>query len=161
MKVVGIDPGLERTGFAIIEEMPRGGRRLLDCGVIKTPSHFAFPLRLHMIAEDLASVLRREHPTVAGVEELFFSKNVKTAMKVSQARGVIMEVLTEHGIPIMEFNPGTIKQSVTGDARADKLHIRKMIHYELGIRLKSDDALDAIACALCLMSSYRNAILKC
>lgn len=157
MRVIGIDPGIERTGFAILE-MHGAKVHLLDFGRIFTEKRHPFSHRLNLLATDLKSLLKKWKPTAAGVEQLFFSRNVKTAMKVSHARGVILEVLEEHGIPMEEFNPAHIKLSVTGDAKADKKQVRKMIQYLLGISIKSDDTADAIACGLCLL--HTNPLLK-
>jgi crossover junction endodeoxyribonuclease RuvC len=155
MKVVGIDPGIERTGFAVIEIL--GNKtKLLDCGCIFTDKKLPFQKRLNDLANDLKTIFKQWKPTCAGLEQIFFSKNVKTAMKVSHARGVIMEVLEEHGITTHEFNPGHIKMAVTGDSRADKLQIKKMLQYTLGISLKSDDTADAIACGICLALNLKS-----
>lgn len=150
MRVMGIDPGIERTGFAVLE-MEKGSVRVLDFGRIFTDKKHPFSHRLNLLATDLKNLIRQWKPQAAAIEQIFFSKNVKTAMRVSHARGVILETLEEHGIPIQEFNPAHIKLSVTGDAKADKLQMKKMVHYLLGIALKSDDATDAVACALCLL----------
>ena len=85
-----------------------------------------------------------------------FSKNVKTAIKVSHARGVILETLEEHGIAIYEFNPAHVKMTVTGDGRADKFQVKKMVKCLLGIDLKRDDTADAIACGLATIATYNS-----
>lgn len=152
MRVIGIDPGIERTGFAVMEM--RGGKfTLLDCGCIFTDKKFPFAQRLNNIANDLELILRKWKPSAASMEEVFFSKNVKTAIKVSHSRGVILEMLEDHGIPIREFNPSHIKLAVTGHGKAEKSQIKKMLQYLLGINLKSDDASDAIACSICLLTT--------
>jgi crossover junction endodeoxyribonuclease RuvC len=150
MRVMGIDPGIERTGFAVLE-MEKGAVRVLDFGRIFTDKRHPFSHRLNLLATDLKNLIRQWKPQAAAIEQIFFSKNVKTAMRVSHARGVILEMFEEHGIPVQELNPAHIKLSVTGDARADKFQIKKMIQYTVGISLKSDDSADAIACALCLL----------
>lgn len=152
MRIIGIDPGIERTGFAVLE-MSGKNMLLLDCGCIKTSSKLPFPTRLNILANDLKSVLKEWKPAAAGLEHIYFSKNVKTAMKVSHARGVIAEVLEEYGIHITEFNPAHIKLAVAGDAKADKLQIRKMLQCTLGIDIEQDDTADAIACAICLLTT--------
>jgi len=149
MRVIGIDPGIERTGFAVLE-MNRGKATLLDVGCIKTDKKFSFPQRLTQLVADLKSILRQWNPVAASIEHIFFSKNVKTAIKVSHARGVILETLEDHGIAITELYPAQVKMAMTGDCRADKLQIKKMVQYTLGLKLKNDDAADAIACAMCL-----------
>ncbi len=155
MRVIGIDPGIERTGFAVLEQDKNGAPQLLDYGCIYTSKEDEFPARLASLAADIRSLLRQWKPTAAGIEQLFFSTNVKTAMRVSQARGVVVELLEEHGVPIMEINPSHIKMAVTGSGRADKVQVRKMLHYLLGVSPKNDDSADAIACGICLLSSLK------
>lgn len=152
MRAIGIDPGIERTGFAIIEHK-NGKFTVLDSGCIMTDKRLPFSNRLSSLSHDLKSILLQWKPSGAGVEQIFFSKNVKTAMKVSHARGVILETLEEHGIAIAEFNPSHIKLALTGDAKADKLQMRKMLQFTLGAAPASDDAADAIACAICLLTT--------
>lgn len=151
MRVIGIDPGIERTGFAILE-VSKKGTEILDCGRIRTDKKNPLSQRLQTLASDFRSILREWKPAAAAIEQIFFSKNVKTAMTVSHARGVILEILEEHGVPVQEFNPGQVKIAVTGDGRADKLQMRKMIGYLLKRDLKHDDTVDAIACGLCFSS---------
>lgn len=154
MRIIGIDPGIERTGFAVLEMNRLDGKIVLkDYGCIVTERRSPFSHRLACLASDLKIILRRWKPDAAGVEQVFFSKNVKTAMKVSHARGVILEVLEERGVPVQEFNPNHIKSSVTGDSKADKLQVKKMLQYTLGISIKNDDAADAIACGICLLTT--------
>lgn len=151
MRVIGIDPGIERTGFAVLE-VADGKTHLKDFGRILTDKTHPFSYRLNTLASDLKKLLKKWKPAAAGLEEVFFSKNVKTAIKVSHARGVILETLEEHGIAVYEFNPAHVKMSVTGDGRADKLQVKKMVKYLLGVDLKNDDTADAIACALAVLA---------
>ena len=154
MRVIGIDPGIEKTGFAVFEST--GGKtQLLDCGLIFTDKKYTFSNRLNTLANDLKKLLKKWRPDAAGVEEIFFSKNVKTAIKVAHSRVVILKHLEEHEVEIMELNPAHVKMSVTGDGRADKLQVKKMVKYLLGLNLKNDDTADAIACGLCLLAAKR------
>lgn len=154
MRVIGIDPGIERTGFAILEKNTKSREvSLLDYGCIMTDRALPFGNRLTCLADDLRLILRQWKPVAAGLEQIFFSKNVKTAMKVAHARGVIMETLEEHGVHIEEFNPAHVKMAVSGDSKADKLQIKKMLKCLLNLELKSDDAADAIACGICLITN--------
>lgn len=155
MRILGLDPGIEKTGFAILE-MGKNTFNVLDFGCIETSKKEPFSHRLTDIAGDLKKIIRQWKPSAAGLEQIFFSKNVKSAMRVSHARGVIMEVLEEEGVPVFEFNPGEIKLAVTGDGRADKAQIKKMIHYTLGIAVKNDDTADAIACGICLLTTHKS-----
>lgn len=152
MRIIGIDPGFEKTGFAVMETENRK-IKLLDFGMIFTSKECPFPQRLHQIATDLKKILKQWKPQAAAIEHVFFSKNVKTAIKVANSRGVVLEILEEHGIPIHEFTPSQIKSTVTGDGKADKLQIKKMLQYLLSIDLKNDDTADAIAAGLCLLTT--------
>lgn len=155
MRIIGLDPGIEKTGFAILE-IVEGKLSLLDCGCITTHNKENFSHRLNTLATDLKKIIRQWKPTSAGLEQVFFSKNVKTALKVSHARGVIMELLEKHGIPIFEFNPSHIKIAVTGYGKADKVQIQKMLHSMLGVSITNDDTADAIACGITLLMTTKN-----
>lgn len=162
MRIIGIDPGIERTGFAVLEMGKRGGKiKVLDVGCIMTNKKNPFSYRLNLLATDLKTILRQWKPDGAGIEQVFFSKNVKTAITVSHARGVILEVLEEHGIPIEEFNPMHVKMAVTGDSKADKLQMKKMVQYLTGVSVKNDDMADAIACGIALLTTDYAQIKPC
>lgn len=154
MRIIGIDPGIEKTGFAILESN-KNRRTLLDCGCIRTSKKESLSSRLVQLKKDLHEVLAQWKPTHGSVEMIFFSKNVKTAITVAHARGVILEVLAEYGVELTEFAPNQIKAAITGDATADKKQVQKMVHYELGITLRNDDTVDAIAGGLCLLAHMR------
>lgn len=158
MRILGLDPGIERTGFAILELESTGKIHARDFGQIFTDKKFTLGQRLNQLSQDLVSIIKQWHPQAAGIEQVFFSNNAKTAMKVSHARGVIIETLQENGVAIFEFNPAHIKMSVAGHGRADKHEIKKMIQYTMGITLKNDDTADAIACGICLITAHRNEI---
>lgn len=154
MRILGIDPGIEKTGFAVLE-MEAERPVLLDYGCIRTDKKNPFAHRLATLAGDLKQILRQWKPSAASLEQVFFSKNVKTALQVSHARGVILEVLEEHGLPVFELNPSHIKITMTGNGRADKFQMRKMLEYTLGIRIKNDDTADAIACGICFLTTHQ------
>lgn len=149
MIILGIDPGIERCGFAVIQS-EKNKLTLLDCGCIKTPKELGLSERLAMLFNDLSEVIEKWHPSTAAIEELFFSKNVKTALTVAHARGVLLLALEKYKIAHRTFNPLIIKQAICGVSTADKKQVQKMVHYELGIHLKNDDAVDAIAIAICM-----------
>ena len=161
MRIIGIDPGTAVTGFGVIE-VTREHMRLLDYGCIETAAGLPACERLSRIGEDLEHLIKKWQPTEAAVEELFFAKNVKTAMSVAQARGVILEKLNRGGIAISEYKPKEIKEVVCGDGGADKKALQKMVQILLKLDKppKKDDAADAIAAALCHASKIplRNAI---
>jgi len=148
--IIGIDPGLATVGFGIIKT--DGGKvEYLDCGVIKTKAGLELPERLHIIKKDLLILLETFKPTVAGVEELYFAKNVTNAIKVAHARGVILESLYEKRIPLINFTPLQVKNNIAGDGRAKKWQIQEMVKRILHLKRhpKPDDAADALAIALC------------
>ena len=149
MKILGIDPGTGIVGFGVIESQ-KGKYKLLDGGVIRTPAHQADELRLHTIYTSLIEIIELHSPDVMAVEKLFFARNVTTAMSVSQARGVILLSGTISGIPIAEYTPLQIKQSLTGYGRAEKSQIQEMVKILLKLKEvpKPDDCADAIATAL-------------
>jgi crossover junction endodeoxyribonuclease RuvC len=135
---------------------------MLDFGCIKTSSKLDIPERLDLIHQDLISLLKQYHPDVAGVEKLFFEANVKTAINVAQARGVIIQTIYTEQVPILEPTPLEVKMNVTGDGRADKLQIQSMVQRILNLDSlpKPDDAADALAIALCASSMYKIKILN-
>ena len=150
MLVIGLDPGLATTGYALVRGQ---GERLetVDYGVIRTPPRVPLPDRLLMLHDQLDELLQRYGPTVAGVEELFFSANAQTAMMVGQARGVLLLTLAQAGIDIAEYKPMQVKQAVTGYGGADKLQVQEMVRMLLGLDElpRPDDAADALAICIC------------
>lgn len=151
MRIIGIDPGTAIVGFSILE-MERGKLNLLNYGCIRTSSKLNASERLQEIAEDLNAIIKKWQPKRAAVEKLFFQKNVKTAMSVSQARGVILQKLMENGISASEYTPLEIKSAVCGYGKADKKMVQQMVKIILNLNHtpKPDDAADAIAAAICL-----------
>lgn len=150
MIILGIDPGTAITGFSFIERTQRGVK-LLDYGCIRTKSTQPHHERLNEIAEDLNQLIKKYNPQICAIEKLFFSKNVKTAMSVSEVRGVLIQHASKAGLDIHEYTPNEVKSTVTGDGKADKLQIQKMVKTILNLKEipKPDDAADAIAIALC------------
>ena len=149
--ILGIDPGTATTGFGVIE-VKDGELKFIDCGCICTESKLEMPFRLHCIAKDLKKIIRDYKPDLAAVEDLFFFKNAKTALKVGQARGVVLQTLATAKIPISEFTPLQVKQALTGYGRADKRQIQEMVKTILNLAdiPKPDDAADALAVAITL-----------
>ncbi|MCF7844542.1 MAG: crossover junction endodeoxyribonuclease RuvC [Kiritimatiellales bacterium] len=150
MKIIGIDPGLATTGIAIIESGKGNKISKADWMTIATPANTPLSDRLLEIQEDLSSFLDINKPELAVVEKLFFSTNVKTAIDVAHARGVILVTLQSRGIPIVEPTPLQLKSCITGDGKADKLQVQQMVMRELHLDEipKPDDAADALALAL-------------
>lgn len=150
MKCLGIDPGFDRMGYGLIE-VERGSVQLVEYGVIRTSSELSLPLRLKQIGTDLLTVLLRHRDIeLVGVEELFFAKNRKTAMQVSEARGVILFTLAQQGLRIEEVKPVQVKMAVTGSGIASKYEVGRMVQLTCGLVSppEPDDAADAIAIAI-------------
>lgn len=156
MRILGIDPGLATTGFAILDVEKRT-KKILNLGVIRTAAGTSLPERLGEIYKDLESLLAEYKPEICAIEQIFFSKNITTGIQVSHARGVILLALGKMKIPIHEFSPSQMKSLLTGDGSANKASIQKMVRMELGLKEipKPDDAADALSLALCLASTLR------
>ena len=160
MLVLGIDPGTAITGYGLVHEQD-DGLSLVECGVVTTPSSQPLPERLQTIYRGLSDVVRRFQPEEAAVEELFFSRNVRTALSVGQARGVALLALVDAGLPIYEYKPLEIKQAVAGYGGADKQQVQEMVRMLLNLERvpQPDDAADAVAVAVCHIHSARMAAL--
>ena len=148
MRIIGIDPGLARVGYGIIDEI-KGKKIMIDCGIIETKSTQKEEKRLVEISSDLGSIINKWNPNFAAVEKFFFYRS-STTISVVQARGVIMMTLGKYNLPIQEFPPMQIKLAVTGYGHADKDEVLKSVMNELSITKppKPDDAADALAIAL-------------
>ena len=148
MRIIGIDPGLARVGYGIIDQK-KGKNIMLDCGIIETQSTQKEEQRLLEIANDLSSIISKWDPKYAAVEKFFFYRS-STTISVVQARGVIMMTLGKHNLSIQEFPPMQIKLAVTGYGHSDKDEVLKSVMEELNISSppKPDDAADALAIAL-------------
>ncbi len=149
MRVLGIDPGTATTGYGLVDY--DGDLRLVDCGAIVTPAGVALPQRLLAIHRDLSALIARLQPDAVAVEELFFSKNVRTAMSVGHARGVILLAAAQAGLPVDHYKPSEVKQAVAGYGSATKQQIQEMVRLLLGLDaiLTPDDVADAVAIAIC------------
>lgn len=149
MRVIGIDPGLALMGFGVVES--DGYRfKVLDYGVLETPAHTKDGDRLLCLFRGLNELFEKYQPDAVSVEELFFNKNVKTAIAVGQARGVALLAVTNFGIPLFEYTPLQAKQAVVGYGRAEKQQIQHMVKTILNLKEipKPDDAADALAIAI-------------
>lgn len=160
MLILGIDPGTAITGYGLVKE-EAGVLGLVDCGVITTPSGQPLAERLQTIYQGLAEVIDRHQPTAAAVEELFFSRNVRTALSVGHARGVTLLALVDAGLPIYEYKPLEVKQAIAGYGGADKRQVQEMVRMLLELESvpQPDDAADAVAVAVCHIHSARMAAL--
>ena len=160
MLVLGIDPGTAITGYGLVRE-DDDGLALVDCGVITTPAGQPLAARLQAIYQGLVDVVRRHGPDATAVEELFFSRNVRTALSVGQARGVVLLALADCELPIYEYKPLEVKQAVAGYGGADKQQVQEMVRMLLHLDYvpQPDDAADAVAVAVCHIHSARMAAL--
>lgn len=150
MRIIGIDPGMAIVGYSILD-VENDEITLVTSGSIQTSSKDPEPKRLLEIYNDLKTILKKYNPQIASIEKLFFFKNQKTVMPVSQARGVLVMALEEAGIEINEYTPIEIKQSLTGYGRAGKDEVAKMVKLCLNNCKvpKLDDTVDSIAIAIC------------
>jgi crossover junction endodeoxyribonuclease RuvC len=153
MRILGIDCGTQHTGYGLIDSDGRA-HRMIAAGSIDTSSKAPFETRLLQIATGLRRLIAAHRPESAAVEEVFYAQNVKTALKLSHARGVVLLTIAEAGIALGEYSPLLIKTSVVGYGRAEKQQVKRMVHSLLGIDpaadgIESEDACDAIAVAIC------------
>ena len=159
MKIFGIDPGSERTGYGCIETA--GNRhRLVICGSLTGPARATFPDKLMAIHAGLAALLARHQPDCVAVENIFYARNVRSALKLGHARGVALLAASEAGLPVVEYAPAEIKRAVVGYGRAEKNQMQQMVRLLLGLAAppSSHDAADALAVAICHVHSTTGAI---
>ena len=156
MKILGIDPGLTRTGFGIID-VDGESLRLIDYGIIKPKSSDKLERRLLTIFNDMSSIIKKYSPTVISIEDVFYGKNVKSALLLGQARGAAMLSAASSKITIFEYSAKKIKQSVTGNGNANKDQVKFMVASILNIKNLDIplDASDALAIALCHHQQFR------
>jgi crossover junction endodeoxyribonuclease RuvC len=150
VKVFGIDPGSSRTGYGCVQS--DGSRhRLIVCGAITNPASRSFPEKLKIIHVELGMLIARHRPDVVAIENLFHAVNARSALKLGHARGVAMLAAVEAGVPIVEYTPAEVKQSVVGYGRAEKGQVQSMVQLLLGLTEPPTpfDASDALAIAVC------------
>jgi crossover junction endodeoxyribonuclease RuvC len=149
MRIIGIDPGTGILGFGVVDVI-KGKFQMVDAGVIATPAHTPLDVRLEDIYDSLTDIIAETKPDIMSIEKLFFAKNVTTAMSVSHARGVAMLAGSKAKLPIAEYTPMQIKQTVTGYGGADKKQVQEMVRIQLGLKVapQPDDCADALAAAI-------------
>lgn len=156
--VLGIDPGTATLGWGLVREQGND-LSLVGCGVIRTPAKTPLAERLLAIYTGLNELLRRHEPMGLAVEKLFFTKNVTTGIAVAHARGVVLLAAAQAGLPVAEFTPMEVKQTLTGYGGADKQQMQTMVRLLLGLPEvpRPDDAADAVAVAICYhrLARYR------
>jgi crossover junction endodeoxyribonuclease RuvC len=150
VRIFGIDPGSDRTGYGCVES--DGSRHtIVVCGAISTPALASFPDKLHQIHSRLTILLRDSQPDAVAIENLFHAVNVRSALKLGHARGVAMLAAVEAGVPVFEYTPAEIKRAVVGYGRAEKPQVQHMVKLLLGLAAvpSPHDAADALAVAIC------------
>jgi crossover junction endodeoxyribonuclease RuvC len=161
MIILGIDPGIADTGWGVVEDKA-GKLKCLGYGSVKTKAGVTTGERLVLIAAALKKIIKKFGPDLVAIEELFFAKNVKTAMVVGQARGVAVLTIRQAGVDMVEFKPSQVKQAVSAYGAADKRQVQKMVQLILGLKEipRPDDAADALAAAICGLNSLKITGLK-
>jgi crossover junction endodeoxyribonuclease RuvC len=154
VRIFGIDPGSDKTGYGCVET--DGSRhRLVLCGAISTPAPASFPEKLLTIHTRLAALLAESRPDCVAIENLFHAANVRSALKLGHARGVAMLAAVEAHLPVIEYTPAEIKRAVVGYGRAEKHQVQQMVKLILGLTAlpSPHDAADALAVAICHVHS--------
>lgn len=150
MRILGVDPGSYRTGYGCIDTS--GSRhRLIACGALTAPARITFPEKLVAIHDGLAALLRRHRPETVAIEDLFYARNARSALKLGHVRGVVMLAASKAGVPVSEYSPTEVKRAVVGYGRAEKQQVRQMIMLLLGLDQAPSplDVSDALAVAVC------------
>jgi len=155
--VLGVDPGTATTGYALVAEDQAGQLQLVRYGVFRTPADMPMPERLQSIHRQMMDLIRQTAPDAVAVEELFFKRNVTTALTVGQARGVVLLAAAQAGLTVHEYKPAEVKQALVGYGSASKQQVQEMLRImlELSAIPSPDDAADAIAVAICHLHSRR------
>lgn len=150
-RVLGIDPGLTRCGYAVVDGGPGASVSAVSLGVLRTPSDAELPERLAAVWTDVQDLLEEFRPRTVAVEQVFFQVNVRTAMSVGQASGIVLALAHRFGCEVVQYPPNQVKEAVTGSGRADKAQVQRMVQMRLGLSVAPDpvDAADAAAVALC------------
>jgi len=162
VRVIGIDPGTAITGWGVVEGGDGNDLQMVAAGVVRTAAGTPLPQRLQIIYNDLTALIKEWQPETSAIEELFFSKNAKTALTVGHGRGVAMLALANANLSITEYKPLEVKQAVTGYGGADKKQIQQMVKLLLSLEdiPRPDDAADALAIAICHVHSARLRLLE-
>jgi crossover junction endodeoxyribonuclease RuvC len=157
MLAIGIDPGTATTGYGLVRQTEAGDLVAEDWGVILTPAKMPMGERLGQLHTNLTEILKKHQPQTAAVESLFFQRNVRTAMSVGQARGVVLLTLQQAGLEVVDYTPNQVKQAVSGYGAADKHQMQAMVYALLALQElpKPDDAADALAIAICHLNTQR------
>lgn len=162
MRIIGIDPGTGILGFGVIDFKPHKSPKVIDVGVVATPVHTHLKARLLDIYDSLNEIIEQTRPEVMSIEKLFFTNNRTTAISVAEARGVVILVAAQHNLPVYEYTPMQIKQTITGYGHADKKQVQEMVRLTLNMKsiIKPDDAADALAAAVTCHYMSRDGLQK-
>jgi crossover junction endodeoxyribonuclease RuvC len=157
MLVLGVDPGTATTGYGVVRELPNGDLEAVDYGIITTPARTPMPDRLQQLYEQIVALIARHQPDAAAVEALYFGKNVTTAITVAQGRGVILLALAQAGLPVREYKPAEVKQTIAGYGNAAKEQVQEMIRQllQLDELPRPDDAADGLGLAITHLNASR------
>ena len=157
MLVLGIDPGTALTGYGVVRGEPFGALALVECGVIRTSARDTLPVRLREIYNDVRALIERLHPDALAVEDVFYSRNVRTTVVLGHARGVVLLAGEQAKLPVYEYPPAEIKKAVVGTGAATKEQVQFMVTRLLRLRTvpQPSDAADAAAVALAHIMSAR------
>jgi crossover junction endodeoxyribonuclease RuvC len=149
--VLGVDPGLTRCGYAVMTAGPSGSAQAVALGVLRTDKDDDIPSRLAILQADIEALLDEFRPAAVAVERVFFQNNVRTAIAVAQASGVVLAAAARRGCIVAEYTPSQVKDTVAGWGGADKAQVQRMVQMRLGLAglPKPADAADAAAIALC------------
>jgi crossover junction endodeoxyribonuclease RuvC len=149
-RILGIDPGTGICGFGVVDFVARKKPRMVTAGVIATPAHTPLADRLLDIYDSLNQIIDETHPDEVSIEKLYFNQNITTGISVAEARGVVLLVMKQHNLPVAEYTPLQIKQSLTGYGRADKKQMQEMVRQFLNMKdiVRPDDAAGALAAAI-------------
>jgi crossover junction endodeoxyribonuclease RuvC len=150
VRIFGIDPGSQRTGYGCVERIGRG-QALVICGSLSGPKGATFPDRLNAIHEGLKALIARHQPDCVAIEDIFHHRNVRSALKLGQARGIALLAASEAGLPVVSYAPAAVKRAVVGYGRAEKQQVQQMVKLLLGLAQPPTphDAADALAVAIC------------
>jgi len=155
MKVLGVDPGTYTTGFGVVQ-MDGSALRLLDHGLISTSKGLKAPKRLKKMYDSLQEIMFKEKPDVVVIEDVFYGKNFRTALKIGEVRALAMLTAVNHNVDVVEYPPARIKEAVVGHGRAAKPQVQKMVATLLGLdKIPEQDAADALAAAICHCHTIR------
>ncbi len=158
MIVLGIDPGLARMGYGVIEKTGNKAIHVTHGCITTSREDASAGSRLNFLYEGLKDLFIEHHPECAAIEKLFFSKNITSAMGVAEVRGIILLICAQEGVPVTEYTPNQVKQAITGSGRADKKQVQEMIRRLLHLEEipRPDDAADGLSIALCHIHTMRH-----